>query len=215
MSCKPLPSFLAGTLLLLTLSLSGATQAALLDCSALSGNVGDKVSNNIGCQILSPLDGAATDSTTGDPSSWLVNTAGDTGFFGISDWLFDGRWTSPGSNSSTLASFDGNRHNGQWSLDSEWDYGDLLFVFSHGNGTNLVGFLMTGMNGEYSSPFTQPPFNYPGAATRNISHISVYYRSSAVGTVPEPKTMLLMGLGLGLLGLILRRNRLQGSRFPA
>ncbi|WP_026278713.1 MULTISPECIES: PEP-CTERM sorting domain-containing protein [unclassified Thioalkalivibrio] len=209
-----MPSFLAGTLLLLSLSLSGTTQAALLDCSALSGSVADRVTNNAGCQILSPLDGAAADFTAGDPSSWLVNTAGGTGFFGFSDWLFDGRWTSPGTNSSTLASFDGNRHSGQWALDAEWEYGDLLFLFNHGSGTNLVGFLMTGMSGSYNSPFTQPPFDYPGMATRNISHISVYYRSGAAGTVPEPRTMLLMGLGLGLLGLVLRRNRRLGPSSP-
>lgn len=215
MSFKPLLSLLAGTWLAASLSFSGVTHAALLDCTALSGSVGEAVTSNLGCQILSPLDGAATDVTTGDPSNWLVNTAGDTGFFGISDWLFDGRWTSPGSNSSALASFDGNRHSGQWSLDPEWHYGDLLFVFSHGTGTNLVGFLMTGINGEYRSPFTQPPFSYPGVATRNISHISVYYRTDAIGTVSEPKTTLLMSVGLGLLVLMLHRSRRRQPRLPA
>ncbi|WP_026278930.1 PEP-CTERM sorting domain-containing protein [Thioalkalivibrio sp. ARh3] len=208
-------SLLAGTLFAASLSLSGATHAALLDCTTLPGNVGDAITDNLGCQILSPLDGAATDPTTGDPSIWLVNTAGGTGFFGINDWRFDGRWTSPGANSATLASFDGNRHSGQWSLDSGWDYGDLLLVFSHGQGTNLVGFLMTGTSGEYRSPFTQPPFDYPGVATRNISQISVYFRPSRDGTIPEPTTVMLMAAGLGLLGLILRHHRRRGPRLPA
>ncbi|WP_019624657.1 PEP-CTERM sorting domain-containing protein [Thioalkalivibrio thiocyanoxidans] len=207
-----MPTFLAGILLMLSLSLSGTTHATLLDCNVLPGSVGDAVTSNLGCQILSPLDGAATDATTGDPSHWLVNTAGNTGFFGISDWGFDGRWTSPGMNSSSLASFDGNRHRGQWTLDTEWDYGDLLFVFRHRTGTNLVGFLMTGMSGEYTSPFTKPPFSFPGAATRNISHISVYYRPSETRTVPEPQTMLLLGAGLGLLAFMLRRGKRQRPR---
>ncbi|WP_018863683.1 MULTISPECIES: PEP-CTERM sorting domain-containing protein [Thioalkalivibrio] len=228
--------YFASAALLLGLGLSGATQAStidpLLECSSLDGGVEDRVTTNIGCQILSPLDGHANDPVGGDPSNWIVNTAGGTGFFGISNWQFDGRWEDPKKENDenngndepqplefdpadptlNLVTMNGDAQGGTWTLDPSFVYGDLLFLFKDGGSTNLTGFLMTGYSGSYLSPFIEPPFDFPGASPRDISHVSIYYRPN--GDIPEPHTLLLLGLGLGLLGLALQRKsrrRSQGS----
>lgn len=221
MTTKRLTPYLMGTALLLGLGFSGAAQSSLIECSSLDGGVEDRVTTNVGCQILEPLDGNANDSVGGDSSTWLVNTAGGTGFFGISNWQFDGRWEDPPNSNGdplefnpadptlNLVTMDGDSQGGTWSLDPDFVYGDLLFLFKDGGSTNLVGFLMTGYSGSYLSPFIEPPFDFPGASPRDISHVSIYYRPH--GEVPEPHILLLLGLGLGLLGIALQRKSRKGS----
>ncbi|WP_026278712.1 MULTISPECIES: PEP-CTERM sorting domain-containing protein [unclassified Thioalkalivibrio] len=221
-----LTPYFASAVFLLGLGFSGAAQSAvidpLLDCANLDGGVQNRVTTNIGCQILSPLGGNVNDPVGGDPSNWIVNTAGGTGFFGISNWQYDGRWEDPPDSNGDPLEFDpadptlnlvtlnGHAQSGTWTLDPSFVYGDLLFLFKDGGSTNLTGFLMTGFSGSYATPFTSPPFPLPGAGNdRDISHVSIYYRPGV--PVPEPRTLLLLGLGLGLLGIVFRRKAHKGS----
>lgn len=177
-------------------------------------NIADKVDqgtpDNLGCTILFPLYGQKNDS----PQPGFVN---NEQFFSISDWLFDGKWDSTENgwvDNSSLFNFTGNGQSGTFTYNTSHGLGtlsEIMMIFKDGNDTNLVGYLVSAADGTYSSPFIEPPFNFPGQGPKAISHISVYYRSSSSsstsggGEVPEPGVLGL--LGLGLLGLALARRR--------
>jgi len=205
----------AATLLACGVGFAGNAQAMLSDCSTLTGDVEDQVTPNIGCQILQPLGANENDFTGGsDPSLWTVNMEE---FFGFDDWLFDGKWEDPGDGTDlveddedppTLADFSGDAQSGTWGLDDVSLFSDLMFVVKDGNDTNLVGYLIdVGFVGEgdYASPFTNPPFDVNNP--RDISHISIYARGEGV-EIPAPGILGLMGIGLlGLFAAGARRRR--------
>ena len=207
--------------LVMSLGLSGNAEAAFdfqscvgtgYDISTKVSNVKTPSANN--CTILKPLDGNANDQL----NPIFVNTEG--GFFGITNWLFDGKWDSPSqggttwTDSSNLFNFVGannsntaGEQSGSFTYTGNASVSDIMFVFKDGAKTNLVGYMVTRNNGTYSSPFTNPPFDVSN--TKEISHISVYYREDGGTppvTIPEPGVLLLLGAGLVGLGLTRRRG---------
>jgi hypothetical protein len=134
-------------------------------------------------------------------------TVNNEQFFGFSDWNFSGKM---GSGDFVGAA---GGQSGSWDLSkvlqSSWT--DVMLVFKSGQGTTLTGFLLNDgvTSGNWTSPFEKAIFGFNGGNTKDVSHISVYYRednsvsetpSGGSAAVPEPSTMAglaLAGAGLG------------------
>jgi hypothetical protein len=201
------------------LALCGVSNAAILpglqSCVGTTYDISTKVENASSCMMLTPLDGKQNDSVDMSYLTYTVNTIIAGGFFGISDWRFDGKYEG-GTDKSSLVDFQGSGTGGTYKFVGGTGYTDLMFVFKDGEGTNLVGYRLIptiGLDGKYSTPFTTPPFDFNGNSTaHDISHISVYYRREGGGDqndVPEPGTAAILGLGLLGMGLMLRGRKKQ------
>ncbi|MBD2022590.1 PEP-CTERM sorting domain-containing protein [Leptolyngbya sp. FACHB-36] len=160
-------------------------------------SIADNVTGTSGCQYS---DSANQDSVS--PNRPL--TVNQEGFFGITNWSFGGKI---GTNSGYAGTQSGQ--SGSWNLASVFQssWTDVMLIFKSGNGTTLVGYeLKDGVKaGNWTSPFESSLFG--GNNTKDVSHISVYYREGGnSAAVPEPATILgTMAAGSLLLG----RKKLQ------
>ncbi|MCC5888562.1 MAG: hypothetical protein JJT88_19165 [Gammaproteobacteria bacterium] len=158
------------------------------------------------------------------PIPGLVNAG--QGYFGITDWKFDGKLDSPPQGSSAwtddsgLVAFNlgaGLGQGGTFSIGaSTWDaIGEMMFVFkgpatAGPTNSGLVAYIIGSgaTSGSFATPFLEPPFSFPGAATsRDLSHISVYFTDQPV-PVPTPAVAGMLALGLLGMGLVAGRRRL-------
>ncbi|GAK33388.1 hypothetical protein AQ1_01278 [alpha proteobacterium Q-1] len=151
---------------------------------------------------------AGNDATgDGDPLLSLLN---DEDIFGATDWIFFGK--SDGNNPAFLASTD--QTSGIWSL---WDdtaaiAGPFVISFKHGNGFSAFFFddLISVRGGDFALSSA-----LSGGGRNNrvnaLSHASVFLSptTSTTVAVPLPATLVFLGFGLILLGLLGgRRSRL-------
>lgn len=130
-------------------------------------------------------------------------------FFDINNWVFGGKI---GKNAGYLGTGEGKT--GTWDISSvvenTWD--NIMLVFKSGQGTTLVGYqLEDGVtSGSWSSPFLKSVFGFNGGAVKDVSHVSVYYTikdpEPPVAQVPEPTTLLALGLVAGGMAVSRRRK---------
>ena len=129
----------------------------------------------------------------------------ESAFLGFSDWQ---------SNSQTQLGDGGP--SGTWTiLNANFELYDYIIVFKDGAGTSLTAFLFNEefASGNWSTPFTEPPFDFPGnARSKDVSHYTIALRHAGNGNeipVPEPGALGLLGLGAAVLGL---RRRLRVAK---
>jgi PEP-CTERM motif len=159
--------------------------AATLSCSS---TVANKVTGTTGCEYSTT---ANQDFLNTDPM-----TVNAEQFFDFTDWAFGGKIGVDQGYAGI-----GEGQSGTWNISSvfqnTWD--DVMLVFKSGKNTTLTGYMLQDgvTSGSWLNPFT-----------KDVSHISVYYRSGSqppVTAVPEPAT--LMGLGLVASGMVIARRR--------
>jgi hypothetical protein len=172
-------------------ALSAPAQAFVIGCPS---NIADHVSSTSACQYSSNQNNDSV-------ASNRPLTVNEEAFFGFTDWKFSSK---PSTSSSGQL--------GDWNISSliQNTWSDAMLIFKSGANTTLVGYKLTpGVTfGTWNSPFEKSLFTSL-RNTRDVSHISVYYREGAVtpptAAVPEPTTMA--GLALAGAGFAAMRRR--------
>lgn len=179
-------------------TLVGTANAATFACPTSPNNIADNVTGTSACEIS---DNANQDFLNTNPM-----TVNGEAFFNNTDWVFGGKI---GENTGYIGT--GSGQSGIWGISSailsSWD--DVMLIFKSGQGTTLVGYLLTDgvISGTWTSPFEEPPFNFPGNGPKDVSHISVYYRGQNTPPIDVPEPSLMLGLAFAGAGLVASRRR--------
>jgi hypothetical protein len=145
------------------LTLSAPAHAASFSCIGSDYNIADNVTGatpgSPGCQIA--------DSADQDFLNTHPLTVNAEQFFGFTDWVFGGKLEDgPTSDPNSLqVAGTGEGQSGNWSVNlpnALSQYSNIMMIFKSGNGTRLVGYLLNATSGTWTSPFEEPPFNFPG-----------------------------------------------------
>lgn len=201
---KKVISTLVGASILATGTVAfSAVEANAGTFSSCSADTAGKVSGTVDCTISDDFNQDFLNTT---PPT--VNI--DPGFFGITDWSFEGKIGEDGFGTGSGSGQSGNYG---FSGTSGLDY---MLVFKSGNGTTLVGYLLGDdiTSGTWNTPFTEPPFNFPGNNPKNVSHISVYSSPNSGNPsepVPEPLTILGAGAAISF-GTAFKRKLGKGKK---
>lgn len=185
-----------------------AVSASLTSCAASYNSVGGLdaiVEGATDCQYVTPVNSLSNSVNSSDP---IVNTLG---FFGSSDWKATTEVNAP--------NLTGQSGTATFTADADWS--EVLIVFKSGNSTSLTGFLLEDFNVgsnsvAWTTPFREPPFDFPGAGSpRDVSNYTVWYRAGSITQpIPEPTTMLGV-LAAGALGAAWKRKYGQNQKIAS
>lgn len=176
-----------------------AAHAALIDCPG-----------SFTADGTAKVTGPATTNSAADECKYIAGDGNDApatllninnaGFFGSSNWT-----VNTGNNQVDT----NNLSAGTWAISNpDFDAFDYMIVFKSGQGTNLIGFLFNGdyAAGNWTTPFTNPPFNLPGNSdSKDVSHYTIVQRPDKPTDMPEPGMLGLLGIGLAGYGVVRRR----------
>lgn len=183
--------FLAFVMMGMTgLSWVGGAQANLINCSANSP-MQNNFSFNDGCQYVTPSTGPGNDSQT------IIN---NQVFFGSSNWTING---SVGS--SPLLSGTQSGQSGSFTISGLSSILDALIIVKDGQGSTLVGYLYSAdANGSYSWSSPYIGIFAQNGNPKDVSHLTLYTRGAT--SVPEPASLLLLGVGMAAIGIWRRKG---------
>lgn len=136
----------------------------------------------------------------GNDAPATIGNINDAEFFGSSNWT-----VNTGNNQVDT----NNMSAGSWAISNpDFNAFDYMIVFKSGQGTNLIGFLFNGeyTTGNWTTPFTDPPFDLPGnSRSKDVSHYTIVQRPDTPTDMPEPGMLSLLGIGLVGYGAVRRR----------
>jgi hypothetical protein len=193
--------------LVLTGVLATPAQAALVSCPASFTVDGTAKVHDGTLSMLTAASACEYDNATGQSDVASLSQINTSAFFGFNDWVDNGQTQIvPGSGQS-----------GSWSiLNVDFAAMDYLMVFKDGDDTSLIAFSFNELfsSGGWSSPFTEPPFDFQNNNTiKDVSHYSIFARSNpdggpgpGPGPVPEPPAMPIFLGGLAAFLMVLRRR---------
>ena len=179
---------------------ASAATATFSSCIGTGYNIANKVSGQTNCTLSNNFSQDFLNPLT-------VNTT--PGFFNVTTWAFLAKDESAtavgaaGSYNFTAAV--------ALALPAGKILDQLMLVFKSGQGTTLVGYLVGTTSGTWATPFTEPPFSFPGnTLSKDVSHISAYYTTKMAAVlvpIPVPAAGLLLLGALGGLAVLRRRRR--------
>ncbi|MBD2195922.1 MULTISPECIES: PEP-CTERM sorting domain-containing protein [Calothrix] len=182
------------------LAASAPAKAATFACSSV---ISDNVSNTSECEVSNT---SSQDFQEKKDKPLTVNTEN---FFDINNWVFGGKIGETAGYIDLQSQGEGK--SGSWDISkvvqNNWE--DVMLIFKSAKSTQLVGYMVEDGKtfGTWNSPFEKAAFNFNGNETKDVSHISVYYKIGTGKTqaVPEPGTILGM-IAVGMGGLLTRKN---------
>ena len=143
--------------------------------------------------------------STGNDSVYQINA---DSMFDSTDWMFAEKYEfdpAPLEEEIDVGLIvSGNAQAGLWNLATDiWQtYSEIMIVLKgsakKNTNPNYLGYMVA--SGDVAGSYETPFFGTKNNKAKDISHISIYVRA-----VPEPGSLVLLALGLGLICLMRRR----------
>jgi hypothetical protein len=169
------------------------TMPTVSNASCISLGIENNVLANAGCEL----------GTTGNDFLSSPLQVNQDAMFGFTDWTFAEKVLDAEEDIDIGLMLTGNTLSGSWSINNVWSsYSHVMLVFKSGGGNIspplYVGYLL--VNGDTTGSYVTPFVNSNSGGPADISHVSAYVRP-----MPEPSSIVLLGITLAIAGVFRRR----------